>query len=716
MSNSKQPARTETSPATDIAPLPRDHTLLVCLLLAVVTLAIFSPALFNDFVNYDDLSYVTSNPHIQSGLTPDAVAWAFTTGHASNWHPLTWISHMLDWQFSGKNPAGHHATSILFHVANTLLLFLLLKKISGAVWRSAFVAALFALHPVHVESVAWISERKDVLSAFFFLLTLWAYAGYAQKAEIRGQMSEVRNPAFNLRPLTSGLYWLALFFLALGLMSKPMLVTTPFVLLLFDYWPLHRFELKTQNSKLKTVAWLIAEKIPFFALAVASSLATFIVQKKGGAVTSILALPLDSRIGNALVSYIRYLGKTFWPDNLAILYPYPPSRHWATSQVIGSVAILLAITACAIWLARRRKYFLVGWLWFLGTLVPVIGLVQVGIQAMADRYTYIPLIGIFFAAVWWIADATQSKRWQPFVLGTFAAIVLVVCARLTERQIAFWHDSETLFGNAVAVTEKNYLAYNNLGFHLANEGKRFGNEARLDEAIKNYRKAVEIDPTYEDAQNNLGHALAEQEKYAEAIPHYLAALRSNPKHVEVHNNLGNALASLGQIDQGIEHYRIALTNDPKHADAHNNLGIALAMKGKLDEAIGEFHAALKFKTNDASAHSNLGNAYAAQKKFDDAIREYEASLRLDPKDSQAQNNLGNVLTELGRAEEAIPHYRAALRLKAKNPEAHCNLGMALARLGKRNEAKMHFKEALRLKPDYEQAQRQLRALTNSASP
>ncbi len=699
MSNSKQPARAKPSPTTGIALLPRDHTLLICLLLAIGTLAIFSPALFNDFVNYDDPSYVTSNPHIQSGPTPAAVAWAFTTGHASNWHPLTWISHMLDWQLFGKNPMGHHATNILFHVANTLLLFLLLKKMSGAIWRSAFVAALFALHPIHVESVAWVSERKDVLSTFFFLLTLLAYGRYTQtqignlKLEIGNQQSAIVY------------YLLALSLFALGLMSKPMLVTTPFLLLLLDYWPLNR---------LATGDWRLAirplvEKIPFVALAIISSAITFLVQRKGGAVTSISALPLDSRIGNALVSYVRYLGKTFWPDNLAILYPYPPSRHWATSQVVGSVVILITVTVLAIWLARRRKYFLVGWLWFLGTLVPVIGLVQVGIQAMADRYTYIPLIGIFFAAVWWIADATQSKRWQPLVLGTFAALVLVVFAKLTERQIAYWQNSETLFGNAVAVTEKNYLAYNNLGFYLANSGKR-------DEAIKNYRMAVEIDPTYQDAQNNLGHALAEKDKYAEAIPHYLAALRRNSRHVEVHNNLGNALTSLGQIDQGIEHYKIALTNDPTHADAHNNLGIALAMKGKLDEAIEEFHAALKYKTNNASAHSNLGNAFAAQKKFEDAIREYEASLRLDPKDSQAQNNLGNVLTELGRTEDALPHYRASLRLKEKNPEAHFNLGMALARLGQRDEAEFHFKEALRLKPDYEQAQRQLRALTNSAPP
>ncbi len=677
----------------------RSSSLVICALLALATFLVFAPAIYHDFVNYDDPDYVSSNAHVKAGLTGDGIVWAFTTGHASNWHPLTWISHMMDAQMFGVNPFGHHLVNVLFHIANTLLLFLVLKKMTGAKWRSAFVAALFALHPAHVESVAWISERKDVLSAFFFLLTIWFYARYAK--------SEIGNRSRKAGAI--GNYLLALAFFSLGLMSKPMLVTTPFVLLLLDFWPLQR--VSGEEPDKPGLKRLLFEKVPFLALAVASSVVTFIVQRKGGAVTSLESLPVADRIGNALVSYARYLGETFWPVKLAILYPYPRERvgteivmRWPVGQIILGVAILLVVTVIVMLLIRRRKYLAVGWFWFLGTLVPVIGLVQVGIQSMADRYTYIPIIGILVAVVWFVSDAMSSARWKPLILGIPAAVILIACGALTGAQIGYWENSETLFRRTVAVTRNNYLAYNNLGFHLANSGKD-------DEAIINYRKAIEIDPTYEDARNNLGHALAKKGNYAEAIPHYLAALRTKPNHVEVHNNLGNALTSLGKIDEGIEHYKIALTNDAKHADAHSNLGIALAMKGKLDEAIAEFNTALKLKTNNAGAHSNLGNAYASMGRRDEAMKEFQESLRIEPGNTEAQNNLGNVLTELGRADDAVPHYRAAIRIKPDNAEAHHNLGMALVRLGKKDEARAEFAEALRLKPDYAEAQKQLRVLT-----
>ena len=772
----------------------------LCLLLALATAAVFWPVARFDFVNYDDSDYVTANAHVQSGLKWANVRWAFTTGHASNWHPLTWLSHSLDCQLFGQSAGAHHLASAGFHLANTLLLFLVLRQMTGALWRSALVAALFALHPLHVESVAWVSERKDVLSGFFFLLTLWAYSAYVssvggrgagEKSEIlppsgtkseipqSGTKPEIRSPdsatahrgpraadyglqttqrALSISHLPSSIshlpsaifYLLALLLFALGLMSKPMLVTLPFVLLLLDYWPLGRVSgVRCQVSEeagrarphasaplnhptnpvrrpsLAQALRLVLEKLPFLALSAASSVITFVVQRKGGAVST--SLSAGERIANALVSYLRYIGKMFWPVELSVLYPHP--GHWPTWHVAASACALVAVSFAVVALARSRQYLAVGWLWFCGMLIPAIGLVQVGIQSMADRYTYLPLIGLFIMLVWGLGElgvirtepadsstppkpvpAEQSKidRNVLTVAATFlkpclavlAILSVVACAVLTGFQLQHWRNSEALFQHAVRVTKNNYLAYNNLGFYLSGKGK-------VAEAMENYRKSLEINPAYEDAHNNLGYALAGQKKYAEAIGHYEVALRIRPKHVEVHNNLGNALAEIGKVDEAIVHYLFVLQQKPDHADAHNNLGIALAMQGKLDEAMIHFQAAIRFKPNYASAHSNLGNALAAQHKLDEAIKEYQESLRLKPDDAQAHNNLGNALAESGKPEEANGHYLEAIRLNADNPEAHFNLGMVLLRQGKRAEAAAHFSEALRLKPDYAEAKRQL---------
>jgi tetratricopeptide (TPR) repeat protein len=716
----------------------------LCLLLALGTFAVFLPVARQGFVNYDDSDYVTENPHVLGGLKWANIVWAFTTGHASNWHPLTWLSHMLDCQIFGTQAGPQHMISVGFHIANALLLLLFLRRMTGALWRSALVAALFALHPLHVESVAWASERKDVLSAFFFLLTIGAYVGYVErrcasssgvaresaeeKPEIRRPKtegrpkSEIRNPKVaggSTPPYSDNvpaaslftrlpapvLYLAALGLFALGLMSKPMLVTLPFVLLLLDYWPLQRFELSTINSLLSTTARLLAEKAPFFLLAAASSVVTFIVQRKGGAVST--SLSVGERIANALVSYIRYIGKLFWPVDLSILYPHP--GRWPAWQVIASAALLLAIFAAVLLLARQRPYLAMGWLWFCGTLVPAIGLVQVGIQSMADRYTYLPLIGLFIMLAWGANELIPERPWRGQALAIGGVSLLAASALLTERQVQFWRDSEELFGHAVKVTRDNYLAYNNLGFYLSGKG-------RTAEAMENYRQALKINPAYEDALNNLGYALAGQKKFAEAIPLYEAALRVRPKHAEVHNNLGNALSETGQIDDAIQHYLVVLSQKPDHADAHNNLGIALAMKGKLDEAIPHFQAAIRFKPSYASAHSNLGNALAAQHKLDAAISEYKEALRLKPDDAQAQNNLGNALAEQGNVDEAVGHYREALRLNADNPEAQFNLALALLRQSKREEAVSHLTEALRLKPDYKEARTQLNSLLGRTQP
>jgi tetratricopeptide (TPR) repeat protein len=707
----------------------------VCLLLAVATFAVFLPVARHGYVNYDDSDYVSANAHVQSGLTWEGIVWAVKSGHASNWHPLTWMSHMLDVHLFGEWVGAQHLVSVGFHIANALLLFLLLRRMTGAQWRSFMVAALFALHPLHVESVAWVSERKDVLSAFFFLLTLGAYVRYAgntgvlsRKPEVQGPEPEARNSKSTVqsaKPKSEGpvatqhathttqpaagpgpfsfYYVLSLLFFTLGLMSKPMLVTLPFVLLLLDYWPLQRLRPSTFNSRPSTLPRLLAEKAPFFLLAAASSLVTFVVQRKGGAVST--SLSVGARVANAVVSYIRYIGKVFWPMDLSVLYPHP--GHWPAWQVIASAALLVGISAVVIVLARKRPFLPMGWLWFCGTLVPVIGLVQVGIQSMADRYTYVPLIGLFIMLVWGIAELVPDRPWRADALAVGGASVLAACMLLTGRQIQFWRDSEALFQHAVQVTRDNYLAYNNLGFYLSGQG-------RTAEAMENYRLSLKINPAYEDALNNLGYALAGQKKYMKAIPLYEAALRIRPNHVEVHNNLGNALSETGRIDDAIQHYLIVLKQEPEHADANNNLGIALAMNGRLDEAIPHFRAAIRSNPKYASAHSNLGNAFAAQHKLDDAIKEYREALLLKPEDAQAHNNLGNALAELGRAAEAIEHYREALRLNADNPEAHFNLGMALLPQGKRDEAAVHFAEALRLKPDYAEARKQLVSLTGRA--
>ncbi|HTL57006.1 MAG TPA: tetratricopeptide repeat protein [Candidatus Limnocylindrales bacterium] len=684
----------------------------ISLLLILATLAIYWLAALNDFVNYDDPDYVTSNNHVQGGFRWRNIVWAFTSGDASNWHPLTWLSHMIDWQLFGNRPGAHHLTSVIFHIANTVLLFLVLREMTGAHWRSAFVAALFALHPLHVESVAWISERKDVLSTLFFILTLGAYTRYV-RCHTRNSPKASPAPGVLGMPCSTFYYCAALLLFALGLMSKPMLVTVPALLLLLDYWPLNRlsrkageevgrirFLNKSESPYALSYSYAILEKIPFFILTVVSCVITFLVQRKGGAVSA--SISLLERVANAFVSYARYLGKMFWPVDLSVLYPHP--GHWPAWQVTAAVILVLGITVIVTVLARSRPYLAVGWFWFVGSLIPVIGLIQVGIQSMADRYTYIPMIGLCIGLVWGVCELVPVSPARGHLFALTGGLSLLACAGLTARQIFFWHDSESLFQRAVTVTSRNYLAYNNLGFYLANHGKS-------DDALVNYRKALEINPLYEDALNNIGYALAGAKKPMEAIPYYEAALRVRPKHVEVHNNLGNALSEIGQIPAAIEHYRFVLNEKPEHADAHNNIGIALAMQGHLDEAIEHFRAAIHFKPNYASAHSNLGNAFAAQRKFNEAIAEYQESLRLNPSDAQAHNNLGNVLAEQNRLDEAIQHYSEALRLNEDNPEAQFNLGMAFARLGKPDEAAAHYRQALRLKPNYPAARQQLESLT-----
>jgi tetratricopeptide (TPR) repeat protein len=445
----------------------------------------------------------------------------------------------------------------------------------------------------------------------------------------------------------------------------------------------------------------LLEKIPFFVLTAISCIVTFLVQRSGGAVSPLSGLAVLPRIANALISYARYLAKFFCPVRLSVLYPHP--GHWPFWQVAGAALLLAAITAFVIYRARAQPYLIVGWLWFLGMLLPAIGLVQVGIQSMADRYSYLPMVGVTIMVVWGFSDLLARHPDVRPILGILAGIAIALCVVLTPLQIGYWRDSDTLFEHAIAVTKNNYLAYNNLGFFLSNRGE-------TEKSMRYYESALQINPNYDEAHNNLGFAYAALGRFQEATNEYIKALSLNPNLTEAHNNLGNALGSLGFTDAAMREYEVALQENPRHADAHNNYGIALAMHGRLDDAIAQFRLAILYKENYASAHSDLGNALAMKGDLAAAIAEYQTCLRLSPTDPQAHNNLANALAQQGRLDEAATQYRTALELKPENPEAHFNFGICLVRQGKSKEAAQEFRAALRQRPDYPAAQQQLNAL------
>ena len=496
---------------------------LVCLFLVITTLVVYWQVKNHEFIGFDDVTYVTKNPHLQAGLSLEGITWAFTSERAGNWHPLTWLSHMLDIQVYGMAPGRHHLTNVLFHIMNTLLLFLVFRRMTGALWQSAFVAALFALHPLHVESVAWIAERKDVLSTFFWMLTMGAYVWYVERQGF-------------LR------YLPVLLFFILGLLAKPMLVTLPFVLLLLDYWPLSRFQFGHQNGNIviqqkSVVIRLICEKIPLFALAAASCIVTLFAQQSGGAICSFSAFPINIRIANALVSYVGYIVKMLWPHQLAVLYPHPGMLPWI--QVIGACLLLVFISILAVMTLKRRPWLIVGWVWYIVTLVPVIGLVQVGSQAMADRYTYVPLIGIFIMIAWGIPELLSGWRNRKIGLSTMAVACLLVLMATTWFQVRYWANSVTLFERALAVTENNYVLHSNLGVTLFSKG-------RVDEAIGHFHNAMRINPRFAEVHNNLGIILIRKGKLEEAVAHFREALRIKPGYVDVQNNLEKALVLQGK--------------------------------------------------------------------------------------------------------------------------------------------------------------------------
>ncbi len=511
----------------------------VCMALALVTLAVYWPVTRHEFVHFDDNQYLVENSHVNSGLSWTNTVWAFENKHAGNWHPLTWIAHMAGCQIFGLNPAGHHLVSVLFHVANSLLLFLFLTRTTGAFWRSALVAALFAWHPLRVESVAWAAELKDVLSAFFWMLTLVVYAGYA------------RRPGA-LR------YSLALLFFACGLLSKAMVVTLPFVLLLLDFWPLNRFAVKTASQ-------LVIEKIPFFVLAAAVSAVTFLVQESSGAFWTLENLPLSARISNALMAYLLYIAKTLWPANLALIYPHP--HHWPVVSVAGSALFLVVLTVLTLRRIKQQPYLFTGWFWFLGTLVPVIGLVQVGIQSMADRYTYLPGIGLLIAIVWGLDDFFKKPNQKQF-LALAGGVALTGCLAVTSIQINYWQNDLRLFSHAVEATTDNYAAEVYLGEALERAG-------HAGDALVVYDDAVRIEPDYPIAQFKLAMMLIAAHRPDDAVVHLNAAAQLMPHNPDVQFDLGVFLSQRGQPQEAAGHFRAALRERPDFPEAERELSAIL---------------------------------------------------------------------------------------------------------------------------------------------
>ena len=597
--------RVVNSPPADRQVASRSVTVFICLLLIGITWSVFAQTTRYDFVNFDDDLYVYDTPAIAKGLTINGILAAFTHPHAHNWHPSTTISHMLDCQLYGLNAGGHHFTNVLLHTIVVLLLFRVVQQMSGGpsrtgnIWQSAIVAALFAIHPLHVESVAWVSERKDMLSGVFFLLTIGAYVRYA------------RGPS-------PWRYFVVATLLALGLCSKPMLVTVPFVLLLLDYWPLRRFaqpslspgkgEISQWWNKKPVTQRLLLEKIPLLALSTGSCVVTFMVQKQTAG--AIEPLPFRWRIENAFTSYVTYLWKTFWPTRLAVFYPHPNNSQPAW-EIILAIGLLVAITAAVIVLRRERPYLFTGWLWYLGMLVPVIGVVQVGEQGHADRYTYLPQIGLFLLVVWTVADISGfSRLTRRFVAAAAVAIIIGLgwCALLQTR---YWRNSETLWTHTLAVTSNNDVAHNNLGFLCVHRGE-------LDKAISHFEAALKIRSNKVQTHYNLGSAF-------------------------VATNLGNALARKGQFDEAIVHYQEAIKLQPDYADAYYNLGHALLAKGRVDEAISQWEKALAIQPADADAQTSLANALLQRGSLREAITHYEKALELAPQDANPRNNIAWVL-------------------------------------------------------------------------
>jgi len=698
------------------------------------------------FVEYDDVIYLSSDSKISEGLTWGGLKWAFSAMFASNWMPLTWLSLMIDRQFFGQWAGGFHLVNVLLHIANSILVFLVLNRYTKSLWPGFFVAVLFGLHPLHVESVAWVAERKDVLSTLFWLLTMLAYVRYME------------------RP-TAGSYVLIIVFYALGLMAKPMLVTLPFVLIVMDYWPLRRLwpgsERQANNDSAEiragvSISLLILEKLPLFILSGFSCVVTFIAQKSGGAMVKVSSIPFGQRVGNALVSYVSYVLKMFWPVDLAVLYPHPKGGL-AGWKVAVAVTILMAITVVVL-LLRRRRYLLAGWLWYLGTLIPVIGIVQVGIQAMADRYTYIPLTGVFIMLVWLVSDIISGWRHRGVFVGMVGSALILLLGFLSFRQVGYWHDSITLFSRTAAITKDNVFIRNHLGsfyadrgdieaakrefeivlgikpddffarghlgvlfaengdleagmrefeivletepndiYALYNLGKSMSLQGRTDEAIEYYNRVLEIEPGHTEAYCALSLIQAEQGQFQRAIDLYREGLGQNPRDGRLHGGLGLLFLQMGRVDEAIEELETAIELK-EVSEAYVNLGIALSFKGDADGAMKCWARAIQIDPANAEAHYNLGNSFLSRGRYKEAVEEYNKAIELKPDYVKAYGNIAISLAQMGRYDEALEKFRQAVEVGPDNPDAHFNLASALEKRGFIEEAVEHLNKVVALRP------------------
>ena len=689
--------------------IQRVPVVLTCGILASLILVALLGVLHNDFIGFDDGIYVAQNPHVINGFTWANVCWAFQAGYAGNWHPLTWLSLMLDAQLFGHSAMGFHLTNLLLHIANTILLFHILTRLTGAQWRSAFVAALFALHPLHVESVAWVAERKDVLSTFFFLLTLWAYAAYADKLRSNSALGIIELPlptrpasvSDSLSPALNPVFYyvLALILFALGLMSKPMLVTTPLLLLLLDYWPLCRLSFPSRQHYLPTLARLVWEKVPFLCLAIAASVLTFVAAGKGHAFVT--GLPFAVRLANAIASYWKYLGMMIWPAGLAVFYPHPDIRYPASEQwpgwVICAGAIGLAALSAAVWFCRKRRpWLVVGWFWFLGTLVPVIGIVQVGDQAMADRYTYLPLIGIFLCVAWESTDLLAGRRLGRAILASCAIIVITSCLVIAHRQVKYWRNTQTLFEHSLTVTKNNAPAQFELGTVFEEQGD-------FEAAMSHYRASLDADPSYIFAGERLGFILEQLGKPDEACMQYKATLRFAPWWALPHNRLASCLWALGLREEARQQYMETIRLDPDYAEAHFNLGVALYKLGKPESALPQLTEAVQLEPMNITAQMTLAEMLLKMGKFEEAQSGFVRVIHLCPSNTEARLNLGGIFFRQNRQNEALQEFAEATRQSPENSVAHFDLATALFSQGRFSDATSQFAEAMRLKPGYLEA-------------
>jgi tetratricopeptide (TPR) repeat protein len=687
----------------------------VSVLLIVLTLITYWQVKNYAFINYDDDKYITENRHVITGLKLDNIKWAFQSTYASNWHPLAWLSLMVDAQLFGLNAGYYHLTNLFLHILNTLLLLFILYKMTGALGRSTLVAALFALHPLHVESVAWVTERKDVLSMLFMLLTFWAYINYIKKPDYKR-------------------YLLIFVAFALGLMSKPMLVTLPFVLLLLDYWPLQRFSPQTEkniNSALtaKKAAALIYEKIPLFFLTGISITLTIIAQK--AEIEFMQSIPAPLRVENALVAYCGYIFKMIWPVSLGVLYPH--SVNIPLWQISVSAIFLAAVSGIAIYTIKKRPYIAVGWFWYLGTMIPVIGLVQVGVQSMADRYTYIPLIGLFIIVAWFLSDVLEKIPYKKYIIATVSAVIVLLLVTLSWSQLKYWKNSYELFTHTLEVTRDNYTMHCNLAVLLAGQGDSKAAEFH-------YLEALKIKPDDKDTNLNFGNLLVRQGRLDEAIEHYIAVIKSKPSFAEAYNNLGIAYVQHGDRQKAVEQFSAAVKINPGFLDAQNNLKMALSQKqvkesvstkqsaanedigafsgrmmagtslmkkGDLDGAIKHFQEALKIEPENINAHVSMGLVLGYKRNFDGAISHFRAAIKINPRMPEIYNSLAVALAYTGKTDAAIVQLNKALEINPRFAKAHNSLGVMLAKSGKIDKGIDHLRKAIEIDPEYAEAKKNL---------